>query len=193
MAFGPDGSLYLTDSSSVRKVAMDGTVTTLAHNVMVENASGNPVGGSSLFGIAVNAQGVAFVADYGNRRLLKISQNNQLTTLLRAEPPWFPTGVACLGNDVYVLEHSFTPAHAPMGTRVRKLTPDGQIRVLATVGEVKAISESSPVGGAVFSKTWVGPKLNRYVLIGAAGILTLIILIVWRLSRRMYNQRSGQN
>src|ERR671913_128684 len=85
MTFGPDGSLYLTDSSSVRKVTMDGTVTTLARNIMVENASGNHEGGASpatLFGIAVDAKGNAFVADYGNRRILKIAPDGQLTTLI---------------------------------------------------------------------------------------------------------------
>src|SRR5918992_2930118 len=134
MAFGPDGSLYLTDSSSVRRVTMDGTVTTLARNVMVENASGNPAGGSSLFGIAVDAQGKAFVADYGNRRILKIAPNGQMTTLIRTEESWFPTGVAERGGELYILEESHTPAYKPIGTRVRKLFPDGRVTVLATVG-----------------------------------------------------------
>src|SRR5688500_1114232 len=79
VAFGPDGSLYLSDGSSVRKITVDGTVTTLARNIMVESASGKPVGASSLFGIAVDAQINVFAADYGNRRVLKITPDNQLT------------------------------------------------------------------------------------------------------------------
>ena len=191
MTFGHDGSLYLTDGSSVRKVTMDGTVTTLAHNVMVENASGSPLEGTSLFGIAVDAQGIAFVADYGNRRVLKITQDNQSITLLRTEPPWFPTGVACLGNDVYVLEHSFTPAHAPMGTRVRKLSPDGHVIVLASVGEIRSPSAGSSIES---SQTLAEPTQSRYWIIGIVlGLFVPAILIVWGLSRRMYNRRSGQN
>ena len=192
MAFGPDGSLYLTDGSSVRKVTMDGTVSTLAHNVMVENASGNPAGGSSLFGIAVDAQGNVFVADYGNRRVLKIASDNQLTTLLRAEPPWFPTGVACSGNDVFVLEHSFTPAHAPVGTRVRQLSPDGRINVLASVGEIQSPSAGDR-SSIESSETLAASNQPRYLVIGAAiGIFALATVIVWSLSRRMYNGRREQ-
>jgi sugar lactone lactonase YvrE len=145
-AFGPDGSLYLVDSSSIRKVTMDGAVTTLARNVMVENASGNSAGGSSLFGIAVDAQGKTFVADYGNRRILKIAPNGQMTTLIRTEESWFPTGVAERGGELYILEESHTPAYKPIGTRVRKLSPDGKVTVLATVGENRASSGTSSVG-----------------------------------------------
>lgn len=146
IAFGSDGSLYLTDSSSVRKVTMDGTVTTLARNVMVENASGNSAGGSSLFGIAVDAQGNAFIADYGNRRILKIAPDGQMSTPIRSEESWFPTGVAERSGELYILEESHTPAYKPIGTRVRKLSPDGKVTVLATVGENRTSSGNPFIG-----------------------------------------------
>ena len=195
MAFDPDGALYFVHGANVSTISTTGTLTPLVRDLVIETVTDNQSQANSptqLFGIAVNAQGIAFVADYGNRRVLRITPDNQLTTFIRAEPPWLPTGVACLGNDVYVLEHSFTPEHAPMGTRVRKLSQDGQIRGMATVGEVKAISKSSPVGGAVFF-TWVGPKLNRYLLIGTVIGISALAFIVWLLSRRMYKRRREQN
>ena len=192
MAFGPDGSLYLTDSSSVRKVTMDGTVTTLARNVMVENASGNPAGGSSLFGIAVDAQGNAFVADYGNRRILKIAPDGQMTTLIRAEESWFPTGVAERGGELYILEESHTPAYKPIGTRVRKLSPDGRVTVLATVGENRTSSGNPSVGessSGESSERVAEPKQNApYTLIGAGIGVFALTFIVWRIQRRIYDR-----
>src|ERR1041385_6024659 len=135
MAYGPDGSLYLTAGSNVCKVNMDGAVTTLARNIAQESKSDNQGAGTSLYGIVVDAQGNSFVADYGNQRIIKITLDRQLTTMVRSEESWFPTGVALKGNELYVLEGSHTPDYKPIGTRVRKLSPDGKIVVLAAVGD----------------------------------------------------------
>lgn len=195
MSFGPGGALYFVHGANVSKISTTGTLTPLIRDLLIETSSADQAKANSLtqlFGIAVNAQGIAFVADYGNRRVMKITGDSQLTTLLRAEPPWFPTGVACLGNDVYVLEHSFTPAHAPMGTRVRKLSPDGRVTVLASVGELQSPSagDSSSIES---SQTLADPTRSRYLAIGTViGIFVLAIFIVWGLSRRMYNRRQEQ-
>jgi hypothetical protein len=53
--------------------------------------------------------------------------------VLTAEAPWAPTGVALANGEIFALEynviddaaHNYVP-------RVRKLTRDGQIKVLAT-------------------------------------------------------------
>ncbi len=188
IAFGPDGSLYLVDSSSIRKVTMDGAVTTLARNVMVENASGNPAGGSSLFGIAVDAQGNAFVADYGNRRVLKVTPDGRIFTLMRAEQPWSPTGVALRNGNIYVLEHGFTPPRTVNGARVRRLSSDGSVTVLATVG-----GDNDPAGRGNLVGENTAPTIESkqnapYALTGiiaAIGVFALTI-IVWLLRRRTF-------
>lgn len=132
-AFGADGAIYFTNGSNVSKLTTSGTLTPLARNLLKEDSQEKPAGGTPLFGIAVDAHENALVADYGNRRVLKITHNGQMTTVIRAEEPWFPTGVAISGNDLYVLEHSFTPTHTQIGTRVRKLSSDGKVSTLATV------------------------------------------------------------
>ena len=193
MAFGPDGSLYLTDSSSIRKVTMDGTVTTLARNVMVENASVTPAEGSPLFGIAVDAQSNVFVADYGNRRILKITPDGQMSTLIRAEESWYPTGVTVKGGEFYVLEESHTPAHTPIGTRVRKLSPDGRVTILATIEENGTSSASPSIGESSYgegSERVAEPKQNtRYALIGVGIGIFALTFIVWHIRRRIYNRQ----
>ena len=195
-AFGPDGSLYFTHGANVSKVTTSGALVALARNVMVEGASENRGRGAPLFGIAVNTQGDAFMADHGNRRVLKIAPSGQMTTLIRAEESWFPTGVAVSGNDLYVLEHKFTPAHAPLGTRVRKLSPDGAVTVLGAVGEHGTPRGSTPAGdnpSGESSERVAEPKRNiPSALIGAGMGAFALTLAVWLVRRGRYAGR-GRN
>jgi sugar lactone lactonase YvrE len=192
VAFGPDGSLYVTDGSNVRKVTMDGTVATLARNVMVANASGNPVEGSALFGIAVDPQGNVFVGDHGNRRILKITPDGQMNTPIRSEESWFPTGVAIKGGELYILEESHTPTSQPIGTRVRKLSPDGKVTILAQTGENRTSSENPSIGGSSgeSSERVAEPKHNApYALIGAGIGVFALTFTIWRIRRRVYDRQ----
>ena len=188
MAFDSSDTLYFVHDANVSKIASDNTIVPLARNVLIERAAGQSGVDSptQLFGIAVNAQGIVFVADYGNRRVLKITPEGESTTSVRAEEPWYPTGVACLGNDLYILEHSFTPAHAPLHTRVRRLTPDGRINVLATVGESGTAAASlSGDDDPVQSE----PKRRGRNLLIATGIVIFVLtsVILWRASTRVFN------
>jgi len=133
-AFGADGSLYFTNGSNVSRLTTTGVLIPLARNLVVDNASGNPAGGTQLFGIAADGRGNAFVADYGNRRVFKIDSAGKMTTAATAEQPWSPTGVAWKDDSLYVLESGFAPP-ARYATRVRKVSSDGKITVLATVGD----------------------------------------------------------
>lgn len=194
MAFGPDGALYFTHGSNVSKLTTTGTLTALARNVTVENASDTAAGGSPLFGIVVDAQGNAFVADFGNRRLLKITPNNQITTLIQAEPTWFPTGVALSGNDLFILEIRDTPTHTLSGTRVRKLSPDGTVKVLASVGENMASSGNTSAGETSSddnSKSIAKHKgINPYPLVATAIVgLVLTSIVVGYVSRRTHRHQ----
>lgn len=186
MTFGPDGSLYLVDGPSIRKVTMEGTVTTLVRRVVSENAPSDSTGGSTLFGIAVDARGNVSVADYGNRRVLKVHPDGRMTTLLRSEGPWFPTGVAARDGELYILEESHTPAHAPLATRVRRLSPDGSVRVLAIAEENGASSEKPssaerPLGEGAGR---VVERKSPYALLGVGVGAFALTFIVWRMRRK---------
>jgi sugar lactone lactonase YvrE len=184
IAFSSEGVLYFVHGANVSKVTPGGTLIPLARNLVVENASRDP---TSLFGISVDAKGNAFVADYGNRRVLKITQANQITTVIRAEEPWFPTGVAIKGGELYILEYGHTPTHTPIGTRVRKLSTDGRITILATVTENGASSGNPAADENRFGETPQRAEPRQYIsyaLIGAGiGLLTLTA-IVWRVWKR---------
>ena len=132
MTWSPDSMLYVTDGSRIRKVTRDGTVLTLAIH------QGPRLGGG--VGIAIDANRNVYVADYGFERLLKLTPEGEATTLagsvergtakkaiINANLEW-PTGVA-IGpeGDIYVMDH-------PTGTtRVWKISPDGNFKILASV------------------------------------------------------------
>jgi len=183
LAFGTDGALYFTHGANVSKLTTSGVLTPLISNLALENASRNAANGNlptQLFGIAVDAKGNAFVADYGNRRVLKITPDGKNSTLIRAEESWFPTGVAVRGDELYILEYGHTPTHTPIGTRVRKLSSDGKVSILATVGEninspAQTTSVSTNIEPVVASKESVS-----YWLIGLCASVFAVSFIVWR-------------
>jgi sugar lactone lactonase YvrE len=193
MAFGADGALYFVHGANVSKLAIDGTMTALARNLVMESVSGHLAAENSptqLFGIAVDAEGNVFVADYGNRRVLKIAPNCQMTTVIRAEEPWIPTGVAVREGKLYILEHGHTPTHTPVGTRVRKFEPDGRVALLASTGENRMPSGNSS-GENSGRIEEMKPNIS-HALIGAGASVFALTIIVWRvLRRRRYGGQHG--
>ena len=89
----------------------------------------------SLAGLTVDLAGTVYVADSGNRRVLKIDGDGKVSVFARAEAPYFPTGVvATPAGDLYVLEAGFTLPGTWSGPRVRKISTDGKHAVVAVVG-----------------------------------------------------------
>ncbi|MGH9971849.1 MAG: hypothetical protein ACREBG_29215 [Pyrinomonadaceae bacterium] len=137
MAFGPDGSLYLTDGATIRKVTFDGSVTTVAKDLTFRTSADKPrlfADSGGLTGLTIDAGGNVYAADAGNRRLIKVKSTGEVEIILRTEPPYFPNGVAASGGNLYVLEVGFTLFGAWSGPRVRKIGPDGRSSILTTVG-----------------------------------------------------------
>lgn len=98
LRWGGDGKIYLTDGNAVRKVALDGTVSTLAR--IPDSAAGR----AHLLGLAVTPHGVV-VADFSGRRLLAIAGDGTVSVLGVSDPGWAPTGVVADGETLYTLEH----------------------------------------------------------------------------------------
>lgn len=180
MAFGADGSLYFTDGSNLRKVTPDGKTTMPARNLALENPSESPMPDSAvtrLFGVAVDAQGNAFVADYGNRRVLKITSGGTVSTVARAEQPWTPTGIALKDGNLYILEFGFTPP-STYRPRVRRMSSDGRITIVATVGENGHPAAVESTSGGSSERSVESRASSPYVLPGVgASIFALAVVI----------------
>jgi sugar lactone lactonase YvrE len=145
LASGPDGSLYVACWTAAIKVKLDGTVTTLAHPITVKDCDEDKADHKAssrlplLRGLAVDSDGTVYAAATSCHCTIKITPEGQVETVLKAERPWSPTGVAIHGRDVYVLEFSNANGPAAEGwrPRVRKLGRDGKVATLATISEEK--------------------------------------------------------
>lgn len=168
MAWAADGSLYVTDGVYVRRVTMDGVVTTLGKGPLT-----TPSYGEDLMGLAVSPSGSVYVADYSRRRVIQLLPDGNIRTILETGLFWSPTGINIVGEDLYVLEHLRMPlvilGDVGFGAyaRVRKISPDGTVITIATVWG---------------RNTWT-------FAIGLLAIGALVIL-VWRFWRRRRIRRS---
>ena len=138
LAWGPEGQLFLIDDGALRILAPDGTLATRATGLKEDEPEDLPFAGANiLFDLAVADDGTAYVAYYGNRRVLRVSPAGAVSTFLRAAAPWSPHGVDVYDGEVYVLESTVgggswwkvweRPVIVP---RVRMVARDGAVSTL---------------------------------------------------------------
>lgn len=186
LTIGPDGNIYLTDGTSLRKVTPDGTVTTLARNLEVATSEDSQ-GTSGLTGLSVDSSGNIYVADAGRRRLLKVKTDGKVEVVYRGESPYFPNGVyATADGAIYVLEAGLILPSTNLPPRVRRVSRDGTNVVLVTLGE-KAQQESpnSSVSIGTGGIAVVAGGITRLVVLLAAAFVAgaVLIALVWWLRR----------
>jgi sugar lactone lactonase YvrE len=152
LASGPDGSIYVATWNGIVKLKRDGSIAKIVHPVVVKDcdsdpADHNPANFSSPFlrGLGVDSRGNVYVAATSCHRVLKVTPEGQITSILKSERPWSPTGVAVNGEDIYVLEYTNAngPATEVWRPRVRKLARDNTVTTLVTV-PLEASSASIP-------------------------------------------------
>ena len=92
MAFGPDGSLYVTDDGTinngvakkVRKISPSGTITTVAGNGTAGfSGDGGPATSAQLVsaeGVVLDSAGNVYISEYNGARIRKVAPNGVITT-----------------------------------------------------------------------------------------------------------------
>lgn len=147
------GNVYVSDTynDQIRKIDMQGMVTTLAGTGQHgwQDGLATQAQFDTPTGIAVNAQGVVWVADTRNHALRKI-ENGSVTTFMRTNPEdkdaWLrkPMGLSLTHDGhLYVSENQ--------GGRILHITPDGRMRGITgidvnfTAGDATALRLQTPV------------------------------------------------
>jgi hypothetical protein len=147
LATGPDDSLYATTPSAVLKVSLDGTFKIVKQSMVVADCDryvppNTPpeyepfLSGPFLNGLTISLGGDIYLAATGCRCVLRLDQQGRVSTVLKAESPWSPTGLTLHGEDLYVVE--WTNAHSEQHDyrpRVRKVGRDGKVTTVGTFPE----------------------------------------------------------
>ncbi|MGD9724462.1 MAG: DUF2231 domain-containing protein [Pirellulales bacterium] len=173
LAAGPNGSLYYTEKKSVRRIALDGTVSLVAGDVAVPDCERPPAVKEarlepSLYGLAVAEDATVYVAAAACSAVLKITPDGDVSVVLRATDRWSPQGVAIAGHDLYVLEYDYVEAQRREDwlPRVRKLAADGTVTV---IGQVKSRPETgrshlSPTDSSMLESVLPAPRMHAAVV-----------------------------
>jgi sugar lactone lactonase YvrE len=142
LASGPDDTLYAITPGAVLQVKLDGTFKTVKQPILAPDCdrylppNTPPAHEPFLSGLTVNPRGDIYLAATGCRCVLKLDSDGRVSTLLKAEAPWSPTGLALHGEDLYVAE--WTNAHSEQHDfrpRVRKVGRDGKVTTIGTPAE----------------------------------------------------------
>jgi sugar lactone lactonase YvrE len=162
------GNLYVADwgNHSIRKISPSGETSTLAgvREPGFRDAQGSEARFREPNGIAVDAAGIAYVADTGNHAIRTITPDGTVRTLAGSGEAGFtegmgraarfnlPFGIAVDGvGNVFVADTG--------NNRIRRITPDGTVTTLA--GSVTAGSADG-IGLAASFNTPFGLALDRH-------------------------------
>ena len=147
MASTSDGTLYLVDGESLRRIAPDGSITTLV-TAFIHTTSGGVPGMPGLYnhhlGMAIDPQGGIYVVDFRNRRVLHWDQSGTRLVFQSHGPlerltsswGWTPTGVSVSGDSLYVMEYlplPTFPSELIGNPRIRRIAPGQQIITVVAV------------------------------------------------------------
>ncbi len=156
VAVAPDGGVIVADTYNdcIRRIAPDGTVTTIAGGGGPGFRDGPAT--AALFdtpaGVAVDASGVIYVADTGNNSIRRIRTDSQVTTMGRATAEPGIWEVADVYRPIAIAVRRHLSASIPEaifvtdgGGRVIALSRSGEFRVLVERG----VRLRNPTGIAV--------------------------------------------
>jgi uncharacterized protein (TIGR03437 family) len=173
LAVDSRGDLFIADDNRARKISPNGIITTIAGNGKAGYAGdGGPAANAQLSspsGLAIDAEGNIFVADYGNARIRKISQDGTITTVAgggtttagdggsaTSAQLFAPIGLAIDRQDnLFIAEQT--------ASRVRKVSPNGIIATVAGNGSATTSGDGGPTLVVGPRSVAVDPQGNVFV------------------------------
>ena len=129
MVATPGGDLYLMDGGDLRRVATNGSVTTLVAKLSAQQPP--PASVSDLnyhMGLWLDANTNVYVAVAAEQLVLRVGTDGKPVAAARSPAPWAPSGGMFDRNDnLWLLEYD--PKNA---VRVRRIASDGSERIFTT-------------------------------------------------------------
>ena len=129
VAVAPDGAVYVADagmSQAIRRIAPDGTVTTLAGGARgFRNGPRGEAAFDTPSGLAVDSSGTIYVADTGNNAIRRITADGTVATVAdESDGLAGPIGIAIDGGGRLIVADTYHD-------RIIVLESDGSVRTLA--------------------------------------------------------------
>ncbi|HLA38505.1 MAG TPA: NHL repeat-containing protein, partial [Candidatus Glassbacteria bacterium] len=164
LALDATGNLFIADDGNhrIRKVTPGGIITTVAGNGVPGFAcDGGPAISASLKaprGVAVDAGGNLYIADFGNNRIRKVSSDGMITTIAGggfAGDGGLATSAGLCGPTDVVLDAAgnfYIPEF--FCGRIRKVNPGGTISGFAGRGGVGFSGDGGPATSARFDNPY---------------------------------------
>jgi sugar lactone lactonase YvrE len=139
------GNLFVVDSlrARIRKITPNGEVTTYYPNPMQTDTSRLGMGQfGSIDGLAIDNSGNFFIADGVNKRIRKISSSGIVSTLAGSGVFGYADGTGTAAQFTIALSHIVLDAQGNLyvndNSRIRKISPSGQVSTLITIGDPNA-------------------------------------------------------
>ncbi len=177
LAAAADGTTYVSDRSRVRRIAVDGTISTVAGDGTDGfTGDGGPASAARLNdtqGLAVGASGELYVADAGNDRIRRVSADGVITTVAGGGMSTAASGPATDAS----LPRPEGLAVDAAGSLYVSSPQSGQVRVVDPTGTMSLLASGlgSPAGLAV-----AGSSL--YVAAPATGQVQKVDLVTREVS-----------
>ncbi|HSD39543.1 MAG TPA: hypothetical protein VLC92_18700 [Rhodocyclaceae bacterium] len=162
LAVAPDGSLYVGDATTIRKISTSGNVSTIAGasgTSGLVNAVGTAARFSYVTGIVADSDGTLYVADGANNVIRKMATDGTVTTLAGSGVQGYqdgPSGTAqfCQPTSItFGLAHDLIVADG-CWARIRKVSPSS--------GAVSTLVDLYAAGHGIVNDVVLGADGNYY-------------------------------
>ncbi|MEV0259521.1 RICIN domain-containing protein [Streptomyces sp. NPDC050732] len=207
LAVDSAGVLYIADQEDhrVRKITTDGKISTVAGTGRPGSAGdGGPASSAQLqkpYGVAVDGEGVLYIADGDNHRVRKVTTDGKISTVAGtgtagssgddgpATSAQLNKPLAVLvdsAGDLYIADHK--------NHRVRKITSDGKISTVAGTGTAGASGDDGPATSAqlnypfglavdcvdtLYVADWGGHRIRKVASAKMAGLPDTGTVVSW--------------
>ena len=153
LAVDAAGNVYIADTldHAIRKVLRDGSIVTIAGNGSAGYAGDNgPATQARLshpYSVAVDSNGVVYIADTGNSQIRRVDSQGVISTINTGNSLQDPRGIAVdKAGNLYIADTG--------NNLVKKLAPDGSLTTIAGNGACCYSGDGGPALNAQLNAPW---------------------------------------